>query len=112
MAGEPADLPDLPITAAPYRGGYDRLWGWFGLSYASFIVIPRILAHEMPNDWQARMAKLLEEYDEAFPGVYSEEMPSPMVTARKRRSFCKWPDWLLNYRYPDHAQIERLRRRG
>lgn len=38
--------------------GYDALWGWFGLSRASFLVLPRVLMHEMPDDWQLRMAAL------------------------------------------------------
>lgn len=89
--------------------GYEKLWEWFGLSYASFIVLPRVVAHSMPDDWQARMAKLLEEYEDAFPGVHGADMPSPKVMASKGNKFCKWPDWLIDYRYPDTDAIDALR---
>ena len=45
------------------KKGYDRLWNYFGLSYASWLTMPRVLMHEMPDSWQLKMAKLLEEYD-------------------------------------------------
>jgi hypothetical protein len=34
---------------------------WFGLSYASWLTIPRISLQEMPPDWQARFVELLNE---------------------------------------------------
>lgn len=42
---------------------------WFGLSYASFCVLPRVLMKEMPAGWQDRMAKLLWEFDQAYDGL-------------------------------------------
>ena len=90
--------------------GHDALWGWFGLSYASWITIPRVMAHAMPDDWQQRMFDLLTEFDEAFPGKHAPDMPHPIVSAMLGRRFTKWPDWLLNYRHPDREEIERLRR--
>ena len=40
---------------------------WFGLSYASFCTIPRVLMEAMPDEWQEKMAILLHEYEEEFP---------------------------------------------
>lgn len=37
---------------------------YFGLSYASWLVIPRLSLQEMPLDWQAKFFRLLEEADE------------------------------------------------
>ena len=38
-----------------------------GLSRASWITLPRVLCHETPDEtpdeWQLKMAKLMEEYD-------------------------------------------------
>lgn len=34
---------------------------WFGLSYASWLTIPRLSLQEMPLDWQARFVELLNE---------------------------------------------------
>lgn len=92
-------------------GGYQRLWGWFGLSRASFAVLPRVLMHEMPDEWQGKMASLLEEFDEAFPG---KGLLPFRVTVGARdlrgRRFVRFPYWLLAYRHPDRDQIEALKR--
>lgn len=39
--------------------------GWFGLTYANYLVIPRLALQEMPLDWQRRMVALLEEWEAA-----------------------------------------------
>ncbi len=41
--------------------GHERLHEWFGLSYANYLTIPRTVLQSMPDDWQERMADLLEE---------------------------------------------------
>jgi hypothetical protein len=87
--------------------GYDKLWGWFGLSYASFCVMPRILMHEMPDEWQSKMADLLAEYDATFQ---TSELPACKVTAiDDNGKFSRWPDWLLHYRRPDLSRVDELR---
>lgn len=88
------------------KSGHERLWGWFGLSYASFLVLPRIMMHAMPDEWQRRMAVLLEEYDEAFP---SHPATDCNVLKRDAGRFVSWPSWLLHYRRPDLSEIERAR---
>jgi len=82
--------------------GYDALWLWFGLSRASFLTLPRVLMHEMPDEWQGKMAALLNEMDEAFP-------KSPAGDAIVRRRAGSWPDWLLNYRRPQPSEIDQAR---
>lgn len=37
---------------------------WFGLSYAAFLVMPRVAMMQMPKEWQEKMAELLNQYDE------------------------------------------------
>ena len=86
--------------------GHDKLWDWFSLSYASWLTLPRVMMHEMPDEWQMQMAELLNEWDETWD---SDELPEPFVTARKNSKFTKWPRWLLNYRHPDRKEIERMR---
>lgn len=89
------------------ESGYERLWRWFGLSRASFCVMPRVLMHEMPDVWQDRMAALLEEYDATFN---RSELPECRVMAvRDDGKFSSWPDWLLQYRRPDVTHIDALR---
>lgn len=87
--------------------GYQKLWGWFGLSYATFLVLPRILMHEMSDDWQGRMAGLLEEYNEVY-----KHSPVDCVQVRatdKNNRLAKMPDWILNYRYPNYKEIASLK---
>lgn len=102
------------ILAAPYPvngdlPGRDQLWGWFGMSYASFLSLPRVLMHEMPDQWQADMARLLAEWDAAWE---TDDLPSPCVSAKQGNKFTRWPAWLLDYRHPDRASIEACRARN
>lgn len=77
--------------------GHQRLWGWFGLSYASWLTLPRVLMHEMPDEWQDRMAQLLEEYDAAFPNCPNL---GTMVRATRNGRLTRMPKWLVQYRHP------------
>jgi len=48
---------------------------WFGLSYASYLVLPRLVLQHMPMTWQEAFVALLEQIDETFedfnpPGGY------------------------------------------
>jgi hypothetical protein len=89
--------------------GYDALWLWFGLSYAGWLTLPRVLMHEMPDDWQQRMADLLAEFDQTFPG--KNELPfSTQVSLKTGGRFVAAPDWLLRYRRPDLSAINALRK--
>jgi len=86
--------------------GYDDLWAWFGMSYSSWLTLPRSLMHSMPDDWQKQMAGLLDQWDAAWNTAH---LPAPYVSARDGAKFTRWPEWLLNYRRPAQAEIERVR---
>ena len=88
------------------RPGYDALWLWFSLSYASWLTIPRVLMHEMPDDWQARMTQLLKEYGDAFPNMPPTLGTRVQVTDNGK--LISTPRWLINYRHPDHRTIEMI----
>lgn len=93
-------------TIQPRNSG--ELWDWFGLSYASFLVLPRVLMHEMPIEWQDKMAALLHEYDETFDT--SSVCHSVTVSAKdKNNRFVKLPEYILNYRRPDKGALNSLR---
>jgi len=83
-----------------------RLWDWFGLSYASFLTLPRVLMHEMPEEWQDKMTDLLEEFGETFP---NQPNIGTRVQATKDGKLIKFPEWIINYRRPDKEQINKLR---
>ena len=44
----------------------DKLQNWFELSYAQFLTVPRLVLESMPDEWQTKMAELLEEMDDTF----------------------------------------------
>lgn len=88
--------------------GHERLWGWFGLSYASFLTLPRVLMHQMPDEWQGRMAKLLEEYDAAYPMNQVEPLELH-VSARRDGKYCELPDELKHYRHPRLAELQKYK---
>ena len=85
--------------------GHEDLWGWFGLSRSAFLTLPRVLMHEMPDKWQADMARLLKEFDGAFPSS-----PAGATVVKPGRG--AWPDWVLNYRHPQSVEIDAARRQG
>lgn len=92
---------------APSRPGYDALWLWFDLSYASWLTLPRVLMHEMPDAWQARMAVLLQEWHEHWD---THNTPRTRVQAvADDGRITRFPRWLLNYRHPDREAIQALR---
>lgn len=95
-------------TSRDTRGeGHAELWGWFGLSRAAFLVLPRVLMHEMPDEWQARMAALLDEYDRAFPRQPDLRTRVQAVSADGKRT--SMPEVFLNYRHPRREEIDQLR---
>ena len=58
--------------------GHDRLWVWFGLGRPSWLTMPRVMMHAMPDDWQERMAALLEEWDAKWD---TSDLPGTKVSA-------------------------------
>lgn len=86
-------------------GDYDYrsdLQCYFGLSYASWLTIPRVLMQAMPPDWQKRMAVLLHEYDDA---IQNPPNFSTSVNVSQDGKRVKTPAWLNNYRHPDREMI-------
>ena len=91
--------------------GNERLSTWFGLSYASWLTIPRVLMESMPDRWQLEMAKLLEEYEDTFQN-WPEDLPTPHVIGRNSKGkFCRMPKYLIQYRHPIESAIENLKKR-
>lgn len=101
------ELKKAMLACDGYEDGKDRLWGWFELSYASFLTLPRVLMHAMPGEWQNQMSMLLEEYNEAFP---NQPNIGTRVQATKNGKLTPMPKFLKNYRHPDHKEIQKLRK--
>ncbi len=89
------------------KNGYEALWLYFGLSYASWLTMPRVMMHEMPDDWQAKMADLLREWEETWD---TSHLPGTMVIGvGEKGKFKKFPAAILNYRRPDKCFINSLK---
>lgn len=73
------------------------MWNWFGLSYSSYLVLPRALLCGMPEPWQEQMVKLLDEMRETYdPNQIEDDYHIALRDGRGR--FKKDP--LANYRHP------------
>lgn len=81
---------------------------WFGLTYASYLVLPRVLLQEMPGDWQATLVDLLEQMADRFNTDGHTDYSVQLRDGRGR--FLRDP--LSNYRHPDQGYINSIRRRA
>lgn len=80
---------------------------WFGLSYASWLTLPRVLMEAMPENWQKAMAELLWEYDETYSNAPS--LGTRVQVTDESGKLVKTPRWLINYRHPDYEKIKEIR---
>ena len=88
------------------QSGKDKLSCWFGLSRASWITIPRVLAQEMSDEWQAKMADLLNEFDDS---IRNQPEIETGVCIKSKGKFTSAFNWLHNYRHPDRNKIQSLK---
>ncbi|AUR92983.1 hypothetical protein NVP1181O_19 [Vibrio phage 1.181.O._10N.286.46.C9] len=85
-----------------------KLSEWFGLSYSSFCVMPRVLMEDMPDEWQEKMAELLNQYDDAFDQS-KVGIDGCRVQATMDNKLVKMPSELLNYRRPCQLFLDKVR---
>ncbi|WP_289139563.1 hypothetical protein [uncultured Pseudomonas sp.] len=104
-------LRDILDVLKPEDGGDEHdatkdLACYFGLTYASWLTLPRVLMEAMPEEWKRSMATLLNQYDDAYPN-----QPSYGTTVRVTvdGKMVRTPEWLINYRHPDRAIINQVR---
>ncbi|HFQ7112827.1 TPA: hypothetical protein ACHTOO_000588 [Pseudomonas aeruginosa] len=105
LAGAALAQPS-PAQGVQENSGYDQLWAWFGLSRSAYAVLPRVMMHAMPDEWQGRFAELMDEWDDHWPN-------QPDINARvhitQNGLYISTPKWLLDYRHPDHNQLNAMR---
>jgi hypothetical protein len=53
-------------ATAVRRPEEDHVHLWFGLTYASYLTLPRSVLQSMPDEWQERFVAMLRELDEAY----------------------------------------------
>ncbi len=78
---------------------------WFGLTYANYLVLPRILMQEMPDEWQEKMVALLNEAQETF----CHDDNYTVQLRNKKGRFVTDP--LANYKYPDWNAVNAARKK-
>ena len=66
----------------------DYIHAFFGLTYASYLVLPRSILQSMPNKWQKNFVKLLDELGDTC-AKYGISTPDYTVTAREKGKFIK-----------------------
>jgi len=62
--------------------------------------------HAMPDEWQGKMAALLNELDEEF---CNKPDLSTWVSVKQGGKFVKMPRWVSDYRHPDKSALDALR---
>lgn len=73
------------------------MWTWFGLSYASYLVLPRTLLCGLPTDLQEELIDVLDKISNVYD--YSKINDNYSVQLRgSNGKFIKDP--LANYRHP------------
>lgn len=81
----------------------------FGLSYGNYLVLQRSLMEAMPLDWQHRFVAMVAEIEREFD-TEALEISGYDVRARDEQTGRFVRDPLSNYRHPDRAFIDSLRR--
>ena len=51
----------------------EAVHGWFGLTYANYLVLHRTLLQSMPDEWQNRFVACLRELEDAFSHIEKAE---------------------------------------
>jgi len=76
----------------------------FGLSYASYLVIPRLVLQSMPEDWQVRFVAMIDECHERF------DFDTLMYTVSARTKDGQYvTDPLRDYRHGHIEEVFRVR---
>jgi hypothetical protein len=80
----------------------DAIHGWFSLSYASYLVMPRSVLQAMPQEWQVQFVAMLDELQEKYGHLIDT------LEYAVKRTDVKGPDPLANYRYPIQELLPRV----
>jgi hypothetical protein len=75
----------------------EPIHGWFGLTYSSYLVLPRTVLQSMPVEWQERFVDLLEELGEAMTKAGIEQPAGYWVRPTDGKRFIK--ETLPHYRH-------------
>jgi hypothetical protein len=63
---------------------------WFGLSYSSYLVLPRLMLESMPRRWQLKMIALINQVPKTL-NIADEYTSQYTVCYKVKRKFAKDP---------------------
>lgn len=95
------ELVDL-INDKSIEESSEPIHEWFGLTYSSYLVLPRIFLQEMDKEWQVKFVKLLKELENEFNDPYDNYLVKPRINNK----FVK--DITNNYR---RGSVEQFRKK-
>lgn len=82
-------LDTTPVASVLVVEDSDPIHSWFGLTYASYLVLPRSILQSLPLELQNRLVKILDEVQEYWP---DDAINSYSVNVRdKKGRFIKDP---------------------
>ena len=76
---------------------------WFGLTYANYLVFPRLALQELPEDWQKRFVALMDEAERIMGAT-----PDNYVVLRRGKDGRFRNDPWANYRRSTVEEARRL----
>ena len=79
----------------------------FELSYASFLVIPRLLLEAMPWGWQTEMVDLMEEFNKKYKNWIPDGKEIMVRMIGEDGRYVKLPENICNYRRGDAKEFEK-----
>lgn len=83
---------------------------WFGLTYSSWLTLPRVLLSAMPDEWQFRFTQCLDELDDTFDSMGCDGLEIE-VRFKRDGKYVKTPDYVGQYRHPSIEFIEECKSR-
>lgn len=89
------------------REGHDALWR--KLSYTGWLTMPRVLMHQMPDEWQMQMANLIDEY-EATWDIPKEYWCEVEISLKQNGKYTRMFEWIANYKYPNTEMFNSWKR--
>lgn len=99
-----ADVLLKIANAEIYDGRRDGpIHGWFGLTYAHYLVLPRSLMSVMPIEWQERMTNCLEEMYRACEHLNVKDKYTVLLRGEKGRIV---KDPYADYRHSNVPNLE------
>jgi hypothetical protein len=52
---------------------HEPVHNWFGLTYANYLVVPRVLLQSAPEEWQRKFVRLMHDLEMLFPDHQGHE---------------------------------------